>query len=181
MRSDRPVLLLPEQYCSGSNPGYLPGTTRDVPLLISVAGMTTIKNSGQGFSSDRVRRGVASLMLLEALSLAVISGLHLSGVMGGGAKPYNPGAAGIAEAVIGVILFAGAMLVRRSPARGRAAAAGATGFAIVGFLVGLGFTLSGGQSADVAYHATVLPLLVITLALSRPKTRGRRRSGHAHA
>jgi hypothetical protein len=143
--------------------------------------MATIKNPGRAFSSDRMRRAVASLMLLEALSLAVISGLHLSGVIAGGARPYNPGAAGIAEAVIGVVLLAGAVLVMRSPARGRTAAVGATGFAIVGFLVGLGFTVSGGQPADVAYHAAVLPLLVVTLALSLRKSRARGLSGRAHA
>jgi hypothetical protein len=154
---------------------------RDLQLPISVVGMTTIKNSGQGFSSDRIRRAVASLMLFEALSLAVISGLHLSGVIAGGAKHYNPAAAGIAEAIIGVVLIAGAVLAIRSPARGRTAAVVATGFAIVGFLVGLGFTLSGGQPADVAYHATVLPLLVVTLSLSLRKTKARGRSAHAHA
>ncbi|ACL42210.1 hypothetical protein Achl_4259 (plasmid) [Pseudarthrobacter chlorophenolicus A6] len=154
---------------------------RDVSLLISVVGMTTIKHSDRGFSSDRMRRVVVALMLLEALSLAVISGLHLSGVIAGGTKPYNPQAAGIAEAVIGVVLVAGAVMAMRSPARGRTAAMAATAFAIVGFLVGLGFTISGGQPTDVAYHATVLPLLVLTLALSVRWTGARGRSGHAHA
>ncbi|HEY8702130.1 MAG TPA: hypothetical protein VIM08_14410 [Arthrobacter sp.] len=128
--------------------------------------MTTIMNSAPGFASNRRRRAIAALMVLEALSLAVISVLHLSGVISGGTKPYSPGAAGIAEAVIGVVLIAGAFAVMRSPKRGRTAAQAATGFAIAGFIVGLAFTVSGGQPADVAYHASVLPVLVLTLVLS---------------
>lgn len=162
----------------GEYSGYLPGTMRGIPALSSVVSMTTIKNSVLGFSSDRIRRVVAVLMFLEALSLAVISGLHLSGVIGGGTKPYNPEAAGIAEAVIGVVLVAGGVLVIRNREHGPTAALAATGFAIIGFLVGLGFTISGGPPADVAYHATVLPLLVLTLALSVPKA-GDRGSGSA--
>lgn len=135
--------------------------------------MTTTPISGPGFAFSRRRRVIAALMILEALSLAVISALHLSGVITGGTKPYNPEAAGIAEAVIGVVLIAGAVLVLRSPRQGRTAALAATGFAIAGFLLGLVFTISGGQPADVAYHATVLPLLILTLALAVPKAKGR--------
>jgi hypothetical protein len=42
---------------------------------------------------------------------------------------------------------------------------GAVGFAILGFVVGLGFTIGGSSVVDVTYHATVLPILVVTLAL----------------
>jgi len=38
-----------------------------------------------------------------------------------------------------------------------------TGFAIVGFLIGLRFTLEGGNAIDIAYHVSALPVLVITL------------------
>jgi hypothetical protein len=44
------------------------------------------------------------------------------------------------------------------------AATGSTVFAIVGFVVGLDFTVRGGAAIDIAYHATVLPLLLCTLA-----------------
>lgn len=148
---------------------------RSAPRVRSVTGMTTIMNSAPGFASNRRRLAIAALMVLEALSLALISALHLSGVIAGGTKPYNPEAAGIAEAVIGVVLIAGATVVLRSTKHGRTAALAASGFAIVGFLVGLVFTISGGQPADVAYHATVLPLLILTLVLSMPKAKDRAR------
>jgi hypothetical protein len=108
-------------------------------------------------------RLIASLMGLEALTLAVISPLHLSGVLGGGAKPFNPTAAGTAEAVIGVVLILGAFALGRGTARGRDAALAATAFAIIGFLVGLSFTLRGGDTIDVAYHVVMLPLLLLTM------------------
>lgn len=99
-----------------------------------------------------------------AASLVVMSVLHLSGVIQGGSKPYRPGGAGIAEAVIAVVLATGAFALRRAPGRARRLALGATGFAIAGFLVGLSFTLRGGSPVDIAYHLTGLPVLLITLA-----------------
>jgi hypothetical protein len=52
----------------------------------------------------------------------------------------------------------------------------AMGFATVGFLVGLRFTLDGGSAIDIAYHLAALPTLLLTLlALLRgpiPATRG---------
>jgi hypothetical protein len=109
-------------------------------------------------------RLIATLIGFEALTLAVISSLHLSGVLGGGAKPFNPTAAGTAEAVIGVVLALGALALRRATAGGRDAAVAANAFANIGFLVGLGFTLRGGDAIDVAYHAVMLPLLFLTMA-----------------
>ena len=105
---------------------------------------------------------IATLMGFEALTLAVISPLHLSGALGGGSKRFNPTAAGIAEAVICVALAAGALALARRVRRAREIALGATAFAIIGFLMGLTFTLSGGDAIDVAYHVAVLPLLVLT-------------------
>jgi hypothetical protein len=36
-------------------------------------------------------------------------------------------------------------------------------FAIAGFVLGLTFTVRGGGAVDVAYHAAMLPLLLLTL------------------
>jgi len=117
------------------------------------------------------QRRIATLMGFEAFTIATIAPLHLTRVLAGGTKPFNPTAAGIAEAIIGAVLLAGAVaLVRERPD----AAIAATAFAIVGFLVGLGFTLRGGDGIDVAYHATMLPLLLLTLLVlwrSRRPTR----------
>ena len=116
-------------------------------------------------------RWIAALIGFEALTLAVISPLHLSGALGGGAKPFNPTAAGTAEALIGVVLIVGALGLLRGH---RNAAMAVVTFAIVGFLVGLSFTLRGGDTTDIAYHATMLPLLLFTLLVlwrKRPPTR----------
>jgi len=104
-------------------------------------------------------RGIAALMAVEAASLAVVSALHLSGADGNDAT-----GAGVAEAVICVVLLGGAIAYRRA-SWGRPAALGATGFAIAGFCYGLSVTVRGGDVGDVTYHATVLPLLIITMIL----------------
>jgi deazaflavin-dependent oxidoreductase (nitroreductase family) len=116
-------------------------------------------------------RWIAFLIGLAALTLAVISPLHLSGALAGGNKPFNPTAAGTAEAVIGIVLILGALGLLRGTVRGRNAAIAATGFAIVGFLVGLSFTARGGDTIDIAYHATTLPLLLLTLVALLRKRR----------
>jgi hypothetical protein len=101
-------------------------------------------------------------MIFEAATLAAIASLHLGGVLAG-SRPFRPMAAGIAEAVIGLALaFAAAVLLRGS-AHARSIAISATVFAIVGFVVGLSFTVRGGGAVDVAYHAVMLPLLLLTL------------------
>ncbi len=110
---------------------------------------------------------VPTLMFVEAVSLATMSTLHLSGVLTGGAKSFRRTDAGIAEALICVVLAAGAAGLVRGSRHARARAAVAIVFAILGFLVGLNFTLQGGDTIDVAYHLTLLPLLVITLLVLR--------------
>ena len=114
--------------------------------------------------SRRVRQPIAILIGLEAATLAIMSVLHLSGILAGGTRPFNRTDAGIAEAVICAVLLGGAAALSRDPLRGRATARGAVGFAILGVIAGLNFTIQGGDAIDVAYHATLLPLLLITLA-----------------
>jgi NAD(P)-dependent dehydrogenase (short-subunit alcohol dehydrogenase family) len=57
-----------------------------------------------------------------------------------------------------------AAALARDALRGRVIALAALGFAILGVIAGLGFTVRGGDVIDVAYHATLLPVLLITLA-----------------
>jgi uncharacterized membrane protein YphA (DoxX/SURF4 family) len=100
---------------------------------------------------------VKRLMAFEALTLAVVSPIHLLGGSSG---------AGIPEGLICIALLIGL-------ARERAALP-AVAFAIFGFLVGLRFTIGGGDALDLAYHATMLPLLIATaLLLTRTRRRGR--------
>jgi hypothetical protein len=109
-------------------------------------------------------RKIASLMTFEAITLAVASAVHLSGAFAG-SKSSDGTAAGIAEAIIFFVLAFGAAALLRAPAWGETAALAATGFAIFGFVLGLTITIPGGDAADIAYHATMLPLLLLTAVL----------------
>lgn len=118
----------------------------------------------------RTRHRIAILIALEAASLAIMSALHLTGTLSHGARSFSRSDAGIAEAVICVALIAGVTALALEPMRGHRIATATVGFAILGFIVGLSFTIQGGGAIDIAYHATVLPVLVGTLValLRRP-------------
>jgi hypothetical protein len=73
--------------------------------------------------------------------------------------------AGVAEAVICVALLWGAGSLARRGAAGYRAALWTTVFAIAGFCLGLSITVPSGYVPDIADHATVLPILVITCTL----------------
>jgi hypothetical protein len=94
-------------------------------------------------------------MRLVALSLAVFATLHLAGAL----RVGSSSGAGVAEALICVVLLGG------SVARSRRVALSAVGFAIFGFLVGLSFTLGSGDTIDLVYHLVMLPVLAVTAAL----------------
>jgi hypothetical protein len=127
--------------------------------------------------SDVVDHRLAALMIVVASTLGLMCTLHLSGVLAGGSAPFNASHAGVAEAIIAVVLFAGADAVLANRARAQATALAATVFAIVGFIVGLTFTVRGGDAIDIAYHVVVLPILVLTalgLAVRPGRRNGRR-------
>jgi hypothetical protein len=129
------------------------------------------QENGSGHE-ERVVRLVATLMLLEAASLAIASSLHLGGLVHGRTASFDPDAAGIAEAVIGVVLAVAAIAIFRSGMRARALGIAANSFALFGFAVGISETAGGGDVPDIAYHAAVIPLLVVGLvALVRAKPR----------
>jgi hypothetical protein len=103
-------------------------------------------------------------MLLTAATLAVASALHLTGQVHG-RNPFDPDHAGIAEAIIGVVLAGAGLALIRGRTYARSIAIGALSFAIVGFGIGLTFTTRGGDLPDIAYHLAILPLLIATLAM----------------
>jgi hypothetical protein len=109
-------------------------------------------------------RRIALLMGLVAASLAVMSTLHLAGAFEG----RTDTGAGIPEAIIGAALVAGALALLRGG--NRRAAVAALAFAVVGFLVGLRFTIDDG-GVQLAYHAAALPVLVFGLALATRRAR----------
>jgi asparagine N-glycosylation enzyme membrane subunit Stt3 len=131
--------------------------------------MTTLPNRSRppaGVNSRRAlsERQTAALMGVVAATLGVMSFLHLSGILGSGTRPFDRSDAGVAEAVICLALAYGAIRLQCGQPGARTVALAATGFAVVGFLVGLRFTLGGGAAIDVAYHLGALPILLITLA-----------------
>ena len=110
---------------------------------------------------------IARLMAAEAASLAVMSALHLAGRLDG-STPFDPTRACVAEAVIGGVLLTGAVVLLRGRPHAWSVALAANAFAVVGFVVGLTRTTQGGGTVDIAYHLTVLPLLLLNfIALLR--------------
>ncbi|HTX09343.1 MAG TPA: hypothetical protein VME22_12065 [Solirubrobacteraceae bacterium] len=118
------------------------------------------------------RPTLAVLLGLESATLALFSALHLSGALRIGSGSSD--GAGVAEALICLALAAGAFALARAPApRGRRVALCAVAFAILGFIIGLTFTVQGGDAIDLMYHATMLPVLVATaVLLARRAPRG---------
>jgi len=92
-------------------------------------------------------------MACEAASLGVASALHL------------PNRAGIAEAIIGVALAAGAIAMIRVPARARTVGIVLNTLAIAGFINGLTMTARAGDAPAIAYHAVVLPILIASVVV----------------
>jgi deazaflavin-dependent oxidoreductase (nitroreductase family) len=119
------------------------------------------KQMGQ---NRRLNHRLAALMVFETATLAVMSTLHLTGALRDGSKPFSAPSAGVAEAIIGAVLLAGAVAVFRDQPTARNVALAATVFAIAGFIVGLTFTISGGGGIDIGYHSVMLPILVFTAA-----------------
>ena len=108
---------------------------------------------------------IVALVALEAASLAVASVLHLSGLVHGKGPAFSLTGAGVAEGVLCVALIWGAGAMARYGTAGRPVALTMTGLAIAGFVYGLSVTTRGGDLPDITYHATVLPLLIVTFVL----------------
>lgn len=121
----------------------------------------------------------AAVMLAEAATFGVASYLHLNGRIPLGFTTITGehfGRASIPEAIIGAVLTAGAIVVAVAPGRARTAALGATGFAVLGVLAGLGFVLTSSRphiAADLAYHLTMLLVLLAGLVVLLRTGRGR--------
>jgi hypothetical protein len=125
--------------------------------------MTTLERvRGPG----RVDDPAGLLLGFVAGTLAAAAAVHLAGYTPSGTTPpFVADHAGIAETLIGIVVASGAIAVLRAGRHGRTAALAATCFAIVGFGVGLSFTLRGGDLPDVVYHPVMLPVLIATLVL----------------
>jgi len=122
--------------------------------------MSTTHLHPQRAAREHTIRIVALVLLVVAASLMIASTLHLAGLVHGNGGAFDADHAGIAEAILAVVLVCAAITMRRTPAHARTVGLAGATFAIVGFLVGLRFTLTGGHLPDIAYHLTGLPLLI---------------------
>jgi hypothetical protein len=104
---------------------------------------------------------IRALMLVAALTLFAASTVH-SGLLGA-LDPFE--AAALPEAVIGVVLAAGALGALLWWPRAWPFALGATLFAMLGTLVGLRFTLPRAEPGDIGYHVTLFAMLVLLTVL----------------
>jgi hypothetical protein len=110
-------------------------------------------------------RILAGIMGAEAVTLAVMSSLHLGGLLHPGTDASAGTDAGIAEGILCFVLLWGASGLLRRGAGGRRLALGTTAFTIAGFCLGLSITANGGDAIDIAYHSTMLPILAATFVL----------------
>jgi len=111
-------------------------------------------------ASNRSLTLVGRLMLAEAVTFAIASILHF------GVAETFIGAA-IPEAIIAVVLGAGALAVMRRTASSWWVGLATTLFALAGVIIGLSVILGGRVSRpfDLAYHATIFVALVVTVVL----------------
>lgn len=121
-------------------------------------------------------RFIAGLMVAQAVSLAVMGALHISGTV-------HPASgvefrAGVSEVVISVVMLWGASSMARRGAAGYKVALGTTLFAIAGFIFGLTITIRSGYIPDITYHVIVLPTLFVSLVLIWRAGRGGAGAGH---
>jgi hypothetical protein len=107
------------------------------------------------------------LLAVAAVTLAVASLLHFGvAIPLGGTTISDPFAgAAIPEAVIAVVVAAGAVAALARLPLARWLAPAATLFALAGTLYGLTVTLRRGEAGDIAYHLTLLTMLVASGAL----------------
>jgi hypothetical protein len=133
-----------------------------------------------------IDRHYAVILLATAATFGVASYLHLDGKIPLGFTSITGehfSRASLPEAIIGAVLAAGATVVAVAPGWTRTAALGATGFAALGVLAGLGFVLTSSRphiAVDLAYHLTMLLVLLAGLVvLVRTAPVGQRRAGTA--
>jgi hypothetical protein len=110
--------------------------------------------------ANRIPRLIGGLMLTEAVTFAIASVLHF------GVLESFTGAA-IPEAIIAIVLGAGAVAVMRRPGGSWWLALTTTLFALAGVIIGLSVILRNHVSrpADLIYHAGIFVALLITIGL----------------
>lgn len=110
---------------------------------------------------------IVGLMALAAVTLAIASVVHFGLVIPLGATTIHDPFAGAAipEAVIAAVVAIGVVgaALRRDAAWWLPLAA--TLFALLGVIVGMTFTVPAGRAGDIAYHGSLLAVLLAALVL----------------
>jgi hypothetical protein len=135
--------------------------------------------SASAKSKDAFANVIVGLLVVMAITLATASTIHFGVAVAGVDDPF-PGAA-LPEAIISVVVLAGAAAAAVRVSHAWRWALAATLFGILGFLIGLRFTLFGGRSVvfgDVVYHLAGLLVLVVIAGLLL-SSRGRAALGKA--
>ena len=114
-------------------------------------------NASPAPAANRNLTLVGRLMLIEAVTFAIASILHF------GVAESFIGAA-IPEAIIAVVLGAGAIAVLRRGAGAWGLGLATTLFALAGVIIGLSVILGSGVSRPID-HATIFVALVVTVIL----------------
>lgn len=114
-----------------------------------------------------VRRGLGWFLVGVGVTFGVASLVHTGvSVPVGFATVRDPfPGAKVPEAVIGVVVLGGALVVLVRAAYARGVAIAAVVFAVIGTGAGLYFTLPSGRAGDIVYHLTVLAALLVALGL----------------
>jgi hypothetical protein len=123
--------------------------------------------AGSHSSASQVSSAVAALQSVAAVTLALASVVHLGVVIPLGLTTVRDpfmGAA-IPEAVLAIALGAGVLGVLTRWTASWPLALGTGLFALLGVLYGLTVTVGGPRTGDVAYHFTLLGILVVTVAV----------------
>jgi hypothetical protein len=133
--------------------------------------------------STKLSMAAGALLAVAAITLAVASLLHFGVAIPLGATTIRDPFAGAAipEAVIAAVVAAGAAATLGRLPLARWLAPAATLFALAGTLYGLTVTLRRGEAGDIAYHLTLLTMLVASGALQLAGLRSGARTRHGGA
>jgi len=120
-------------------------------------------------NSDPHMRAIPGLMALAAITLAIASAIHFGAGVAGIHDPF-PGAA-IPEAVLSVVMAIGTLGALAPPRAPWWLPLAATLVTLLGTLFGISVTIRGGRAGDIAYHLSLLAVLLLALLLMAPRLR----------
>jgi hypothetical protein len=129
--------------------------------------MTTDRPSRVNYWRRRPPTAAGVLMAFAGAAFAVVSIVHFGVDIPVGFTTISDSFPGAAppEAVIAAVVAIGATAVLTRRTRSRAIALGTTSFALLGTVYGLHITVNSTRTGDVAYHLSILAILLVILGL----------------